>query len=142
MPEEIITTEQTETSSVSSILNYRAITKEAIYPTRSMGMGKILIEIVDVYLLTNRIILRDWVIIYDENNNIIHKEIINDNYVKTYTDEILSQMFISANVDFSDMTLIYRKLKEVADIASLLINQVDSPYGLAPNSFEKFVGTL
>ena len=142
MPEEIITTEQTETSSVSSILNYRAITKEAIYPTRSMGMGKILIEIVDVYLLTNRIILRDWVIIYDENNNIIHKEIINDNYVKTYTDEILSQMFISANVDFSDMTLIYRKLKEVADIASLLINQVDPPYGLAPNSFEKFVGTL
>ena len=142
MAEEIITTEQTETSSVSSILNYRAITKEAIYPTRSMGMGKILIEIVDVYLLTNRIILRDWVIIYDENNNIIHKEIINDNYVKTYTDEILSQMFISANVDFSDMTLIYRKLKEVADIASLLINQVDPPYGLAPNSFEKFVGTL
>ena len=52
MPEEIITTEQTETTSVSSILNYRAITKEAIYPTRSMGMGKILIEIVDVYLLT------------------------------------------------------------------------------------------
>ena len=142
MPEEIITTEQTETSSVSSILNYRAITKEAIYPTRSMGMGKILIEIVDVYLLTNRIILRDWVIIYDENNNIIHKEIINDNYVKTYTDEKFSQMFISANVDFSDMTLIYRKLKEVADIASLLINQVDPPYGLAPNSFEKFVGTL
>ena len=142
MPEEIITTEQTETSSVSSILNYRAITKEAIYPTRSMGMGKILIEIVDVYLLTNRIILRDWVIIYDDNNNIIYKEIINDNYVKTYTDEILSQMFISANVDFSDMTLIYRKLKEVADITSLLINQVDPPYGLAPNSFEKFVGTL
>ena len=142
MPEEIITTEQTETSSVSSILNYRAITKEAIYPTRSMGMGKILIEIVDVYLLTNRIILRDWVIIYDENNNIIHKEIINDNYVKTYTDEKFSQMFISANVDFSDMTLIYRKLKEVADITSLLINQVDPPYGLAPNSFEKFVGTL
>jgi hypothetical protein len=87
MPEEIITTEQTETSSVSSILNYRAITKEAIYPTRNMGMGKIMIEIVDVYLLTNRIILRDWVIIYDENNNIIHKEIINDNYVKTYTVE-------------------------------------------------------
>ena len=142
MAEEIITTEQTETSSVSSILNYRAITKEAIYPTRSMGMGKILIEIVDVYLLTNRIILRDWVIIYDNNNNIIHKEIINDNYVKTYTDEKLSQMFISANVDFSDMTIIYRKLKEVADIASLLINQVDPPYGLAPNSFEKFVGTL
>ena len=142
MPEEIITTEQTETSSVSSILNYRAITKEAIYHTRSMGMGKILIEIVDVYLLTNRIILRDWVIIYDENNNIIHKEIINDNYVKTYTDEKFSQMFIAANVDFSDMTLIYRKLKEVVDIASLLINQVDSPYGLAPNSFEKFVGTL
>lgn len=28
MPEEIITTEQTETTSVSSILNYRAITKE------------------------------------------------------------------------------------------------------------------
>ena len=142
MAEEIITTEQTETSSVSSILNYRAITKEAIYPTRSMGMGKILIEIVDVYLLTNRIILRDWVIIYDNNNNIIHKEIINDNYVKTYTDEKFSQMFISANVDFSDMTLIYRKLKEVADIASLLINQVDPPYGLAPNSFEKFMGTL
>ena len=142
MAEEIITTEQTETTSVSSILNYRAITKEAIYPTRSMGMGKILIEIVDVYLLTNRIILRDWVIIYDENNNIIHKEIINDNYVKTYTDEKFSQMFISANVDFSDMTLIYRKLKEVADITSLLINQVDPPYGLAPNSFEKFVGTL
>ena len=142
MPEEIITTEQTETSSVSSILNYRAITKEAIYPTRNMGMGKIRIEIVDVYLLTNRIILRDWVIIYDENNNIIHKEIINDNYVKTYTDENFSQMFISANVDFSDMTLIYRKLKEVVDIASLLINQVDPPYGLAPNSFEKFVGTL
>jgi hypothetical protein len=142
MPEEIITTEQTETSSVSSILNYRAITKEAIYPTRNMGMGKILIEIVDVYLLTNRIILRDWVIIYDENNNIIHKEIINDNYVKTYTDEQFSQMFISANVNFSDMTLIYRKLKEVADITSLLINQVDPPYGLAPNSFEKFVGTL
>lgn len=142
MPEEIITTEQTETSSVSSILNYRAITKEAIYPTRNMGMGKIMIEIVDIYLLTNRIILRDWVIIYDENNNIIHKEIINDNYVKTYTDEKFSQMFISANVDFSDMTLIYRKLKEVADIASLLINQVDPPYGLAPNSFEKFVGTL
>lgn len=42
-----------------------------------MGMGKILIEIVDVYLLTNRIILRDWVIIYDDNNNIIYKEIIN-----------------------------------------------------------------
>lgn len=142
MPEEIITTEQTETSSVSSILNYRAITKEAIYPTRNMGMGKIMIEIVDIYLLTNRIILRDWVIIYDDNNNIIHKEIINDNYVKTYTDEKLSQMFISANVDFCDMTLIYRKLKEVADIASLLINQVDPPYGLAPNSFEKFVGTL
>ena len=142
MPEEIITTEQTETSSVSSILNYRAITKEAIYPTRNMGMGKIMIEIVDIYLLTNRIILRDWVIIYDENNNIIHKEIINDNYVKTYTDEKFSQMFISANVDFSDMTLIYRKLKEVADITSLLINQVDPPYGLAPNSFEKFVGTL
>ena len=142
MPEEIITTEQTETSSVSSILNYRAITKEAIYPTRNMGMGKIMIEIVDIYLLTNRIILRDCVIIYDENNNIIHKEIINDNYVKTYTDEKFSQMFISANVDFSDMTLIYRKLKEVADIASLLINQVDPPYGLAPNSFEKFVGTL
>ena len=142
MPEEIITTEQTETSSVSSILNYGAITKEAIYPTRSMGMGKILIEIVDVYLLTNRIILRDWVIIYDENNNIIHKEIINDNYVKTYTDEKFSQMFIAANVDFSDMTLIYRKLKEVVDIASLLINQIDPPYGLAPNSFEKFVGTF
>ena len=51
-------------------------------------------------------------------------------------------MFISANVDFCDMTLIYRKLKEVVDIASLLINQVDPPYGLAPNSFEKFVGTL
>lgn len=142
MPEEIITTEQTETSSVSSILNYRAITKEAIYPTRNMGMGKIMIEIVDVYLLTNRIILRDWVIIYDDNNNIIYKEIINDNYVKTYTDEKFSQMFISANVDFSDMTLIYRKLKEVIDIASLLINQVDPPYGLALNSFEKFVGTL
>ena len=142
MPEEIITTEQTETSSVSSILNYRAITKEFIYPTRSMGMGKILIEIVDVYLLTNRIILRDWVIIYDDNNNIIYKEIINDNYVKTYTDEQFSQMFISANVDFSDMTLIYRKLKEVLDITSLLINQVDPPYGLALNSFEKFVGTL
>lgn len=142
MPEEIIATEQTETSSVSSILNYRAITKESIYPTRSMGMGKILIEIIDVYLLTNRIILRDWVVIYDDNNNIIHKEIINDNYVKTYTDEKFSQMFMAANVDFSDMTLIYRKLKEVVDIASLLINQVDSPYGLAPNSFEKFVGTL
>ena len=142
MTEEIITTEQTETTSVSSILNYRAITKEAIYPTRSMGMSKILIEIVDVYLLTNRIILRDWVIIYDDNNNIIYEEIINDNYVKTYTDEKFSQMFISANVDFSDMTLIYRKLKEVADIASLLINQVDPPYGLAPNSFEKFVETL
>lgn len=139
MPEDIIKTEQTETSQVNSILNYKAITKNPIYPTRDKGMGRIMIEIVDIYMLTNRVILRDWVIIYDENNVETFKEILKDNYIKTYTDEQFSQLFIATNVDLSDNSIIYRKLKEVADIASLVINQIEPPYGLTPNSFEKYV---
>lgn len=139
MPEDIITTEQTDKTSVSSILNYKAITKNAVYPTRNNGMGKLMIEIVDIYLLTNRVILRDWVIVYDSNNKVIYKEVIQDNYVKSYTDEQFSDLFISTNVDLTDNTIIYRKLKEIADIASLVINQIDPPYGLTQNSFEKFV---
>ena len=139
MPEDIITTEQTNKTSVSSILNYKAITKNAVYPTRNNGMGKLMIEIVDIYLLTNRVILRDWVIVYDSNNKVIYKEVIQDNYVKSYTDEQFSDLFISTNVDLTDNTIIYRKLKEIADIASLVINQIDPPYGLTQNSFEKFV---
>ena len=102
-------------------------------------MGKIMIEIVDIYLLSNKVILRDWVIVYDSNNKEIYKEIIQDTYVKTYTDEQFAQLIIATNVDLSDNTIFYRKLKEVADIAALVINQIDPPYGLAPNSFEKFV---
>lgn len=139
MSDEIITTKQTETNSVSTILNYKAITKNAIYPTRDKGMGKIMIEIVDIYMLTNRVILRDWVIIYDENNNEIFKEVLKDNYIHPYSDEEFSQLFMATNVDLSDPTIIYRKLKEIADIASLIINQIDPPYGLALNSFEKYV---
>lgn len=139
MPEDIITTEQTDKTSVSSILNYKAITKNAVYPTRNNGMGKLMIEIVDIYLLTNRVILRDWVIVYDSNNKVIYKEVIQDNYIKSYTDEQFSDLFISTNVDLTDNTIIYRKLKEIADIASLVINQIDPPYGLTQNSFEKFV---
>lgn len=139
MPEDIITTEQTDKTSVSSILNYKAITKNAVYPTRNNGMGKLMIEIVDIYLLTNRVILRDWVIVYDSNNKVIYKEVIQDNYVKSYTDEQFSELFTSTNVDLSDNTIIYRKLKEIVDIASLVINQLDPPYGLTQNSFEKFV---
>lgn len=139
MPENIITTEQTDKTSVSSILNYKAITKNAVYPTRNNGMGKLMIEIVDIYLLTNRVILRDWVIVYDSNNKVIYKEVIQDNYIKSYTDEQFSDLFISTNVDLTDNTIIYRKLKEIADIASLVINQIDPPYGLTQNSFEKFV---
>ena len=139
MTEDIITTEQTENTSVSSILNYKAITKTAVYPTRTMGMGKIMIEIVDIYMLTNRVILRDWVIVYDANNKEIFKEIINENYIKTYSDDKFSQLFMATNVDLSDGNTFYRKLKEVVDIASLIINQIDSPYGLTPNSFEKYV---
>ena len=139
MPEDIITTEQTNKTSVSSILNYKAITKNAVYPTRNNGMGKLMIEIVDIYLLTNRVILRDWVIVYDSNNKVIYKEVIQDNYIKSYTDEQFSDLFISTNVDLTDNTIIYRKLKEIADIASLVINQIDPPYGLTQNSFEKFV---
>lgn len=68
MPEEIITTIQNENNLITNVLNYKAISKNAIYPTRNMGMGKIMIEIVDIYLLSNRVILRDWVIVYDSNN--------------------------------------------------------------------------
>ena len=73
MADEIITTEQNVSSSFSTILNYKAITKNAVYPTRDKGMGKIMIEIVDIYLLTNRVILRDWVIVYDDENNEIYR---------------------------------------------------------------------
>lgn len=139
MSDTIITTEQEEKTSESSILNYKAITKQAIYPTRDKGMGKIMIEIVDIYMLTNRVILRDWVIIYDSNGNKIYQEIIKDNYIKKYTDEQFASLFIATNVDLSDNSIIFRKLKEVADIASLVINQMDPPYGLTQNSFEKFV---
>lgn len=139
MSDTIITTEQEEKTSESAILNYKAITKQAIYPTRDKGMGKIMIEIVDIYMLTNRVILRDWVIVYDSNGNKIYQEIIKDNYIKKYTDEEFASLFIATNVDLSDNSIIFRKLKEVADITSLLINQMDPPYGLTQNSFEKFV---
>ena len=105
-------------------------------------MGKIMIEIVDVYLLSNKVILRDWVMVYDSNNKEIHREIIQDNYVKQYNDEQFAQLIIATNVDLSDNTIFYRKLKEVVDIAALIMNQIDPPYGLAPNSFEKFVTSV
>ena len=95
MPEEIITTIQNENNLITNVLNYKAISKNAIYPTRNMGMGKIMIEIVDIYLLLNKVILRDWVIVYDSNNKEIYKEIIQDIYVKTYTDELFDTKVIA-----------------------------------------------
>lgn len=142
MPEDIITTIQNENNLITTVLNYKAISKNAVYPTRNMGMGKIMIEIVDVYLLSNKVILRDWVIVYDSNNKEIHREIIQDNYVKQYNDEQFAQLIMATNVDLSDNTIFYRKLKEVVDIAALIINQLEPPYGLAPNSFEKFVTSV
>ena len=142
MPEDIITTIQNENNLITTVLNYKAISKNAVYPTRNMGMGKIMIEIVDVYLLSNKVILRDWVIVYDSNNKEIYREIIQDNYVKQYSDEQFAQLIIATNVDLSDNTIFYRKLKEVVDIAALIINQLEPPYGLALNSFEKFVTSV
>ena len=95
MPEEIITTIQNENNLITNVLNYKAISKNAIYPTRNMGMGKIMIEIVDIYLLSNKVILRDWVIVYDSNNKEIYREIIQDVYVKTYTDELFDTKVIA-----------------------------------------------
>ena len=46
---------------------YKAITKTPMIPTRSNGMGKLMVEIIDIHLLSNNIILRDWIIIHDEN---------------------------------------------------------------------------
>ena len=39
MPEEIITTIQNENNLITNVLNYKAISKNAVYPTRNMGMG-------------------------------------------------------------------------------------------------------
>lgn len=142
MPEDIISNIQNENNLITSVLNFKAISKNAVYPTRNMGMGKIMIEIVDVYLLSNKVILRDWVIVYDSNNKEIGREIIQDNYVKQYSDEQFSQLVVNTNVDLSDNTIFYVKLKEVVDIAVLIMNQLDPPYGLATNSFEKFVTSV
>ena len=139
MEEEIITSTSTVTTTTASVLNYAAITINPVMPTRSNGMGKIMIEILDVHLLTNKVLLRDWVIVQDETGKEIFKEILKDEYVKPYTDEQFSQLFILCNADLSDNTIVYRTLKEVADLAALVLNQVDPPYGLSPNSFEKYI---
>ena len=139
MAEEIITTTSTEEITTSSILNYSAITINPIMPTRSKGMGKIMIEILDVYLLSNKVLLRDWVIVFDSEGKEIYKEIIRDVYTREYSDDKFTQLFALCDADLSDPTTIYRKLKEISDVASLMLNQVDPPYSLAPYSFEKYI---
>lgn len=139
MAEEIITTTSSEEITTSSILNYSAITINPIMPTRSKGMGKIMIETLDVYLLSNKVLLRDWVIVFDSNGKEIYKEIIRDVYAKEYSDDQFTQLFALCDADLSDPTTIYRKLKEITDVASLMLNQVDPPYSLAPYSFEKYI---
>lgn len=139
---ETITSHITEEYDVSKVLTYKAITKEPVMPTRQHGIGKIMIEIIDVYLLSNTILMRDWVICYDETGNETYRQIINDIYPKLYSDEQLSAIFMNSGVNLKEnLDKFYTKVKEVVDVASLLVNQYDPPYGLKPNSFEKYIET-
>lgn len=138
---------QLESSRKGSPLNYKAITKEKIMPTREHGMGKVIIEIVDLNLLNNTLLLRDWVIIQKDDGTEIYRSVIKDIYTKKYSDNKFSEMLLTCGnhlgiVLTNEDTLknLYSKLKEIIDIAALLINQIDPPYGLKPNSFEKYFG--
>ena len=117
---------------------YKAITKTPMIPTRSNGMGKLMVEIIDVHLLSNNVILRDWIIIHDENGKEVYREVLKDYYNKHYPDEAFSPLFSSTDIELNSPQDNYSRLKDMVEESVVIMNNFDPPYSLPTNSFEKY----
>lgn len=118
-------------------LSRKAISKNKVIHLKNRGNAKLIIELVEYNVFANILIFREYTLLQENGENSL--ELYKNNYAKHYTDAELNKLFEYSKVDFSNKDLKYiESLKETLDFLSLFIHQIDPPYNMVANSFEKY----